>query len=325
MAVRDYKGAAPRTALAAPMTSVDLTFTVASGGGTGYPDGSGGRFTVCLDAGLAGEEKVDCVSRAGDVFTVAAGGRGYDDTAATTHGNSANVDHVGSATDLREANVHVNATGAVHGLTGSIVGTTDTQTLTNKTLTTPTVGSFTNAQHNHSNAAGGGKLAQANTHESPDTDSATSALHHTLGTGANQAAAGNHSHAGSSGVLGAATVATAESTSSASFTDLATVGPSITVTVPASGKLLLTVACRANTGSAINHWEMSADIGGAAASAVNALAFLARASEGDYALSRQSLVTGLTPSASITLTAKYLSQGSGPTTFSDRTISAIGV
>lgn len=33
------------------------------------------------------------------------------------------------------------------------------QTLTNKTLTTPTIASMTNAQHNHSNAAGGGTLA----------------------------------------------------------------------------------------------------------------------------------------------------------------------
>ena len=34
-----------------------------------------------------------------------------------------------------------------------------TETLTNKTLTTPTIGSFTNATHNHENAAGGGQLS----------------------------------------------------------------------------------------------------------------------------------------------------------------------
>jgi hypothetical protein len=33
-----------------------------------------------------------------------------------------------------------------------------TETLTNKTLTTPTIGDFTNANHNHQNAAGGGTL-----------------------------------------------------------------------------------------------------------------------------------------------------------------------
>lgn len=40
--------------------------------------------------------------------------------------------------------------------TGTIVGTSDSQTLTNKTLTTPTIGDFTNATHNHSNNANGG-------------------------------------------------------------------------------------------------------------------------------------------------------------------------
>lgn len=72
---------------------------------------------------------------------------------------------------------------------------------TSPTITTPTVASFANAGHNHADAAGGGKLAQANTHESPDTDTATTALHHTLGTGANQAAQGNHAHTGKT-VLG---------------------------------------------------------------------------------------------------------------------------
>lgn len=36
---------------------------------------------------------------------------------------------------------------------------TATQTLTNKALTTPTIGDFTNAQHSHADAAGGGQLS----------------------------------------------------------------------------------------------------------------------------------------------------------------------
>lgn len=43
--------------------------------------------------------------------------------------------------------------------TDTIVGRATTDTLTNKTLTTPTIGSFTNATHNHTNAAGGGQLS----------------------------------------------------------------------------------------------------------------------------------------------------------------------
>ena len=47
------------------------------------------------------------------------------------------------------------------GLVGSeveIVTLSGNQILTNKTLTTPTIGSFVNAQHNHQNAAGGGQI-----------------------------------------------------------------------------------------------------------------------------------------------------------------------
>jgi len=41
----------------------------------------------------------------------------------------------------------------------TIAGIAAAQTLTNKTLTTPTIGDFTNATHDHSNAAGGGALS----------------------------------------------------------------------------------------------------------------------------------------------------------------------
>jgi hypothetical protein len=44
---------------------------------------------------------------------------------------------------------------------GAFVLDTATQTLTNKTLTAPTVGSFANANHTHQNAAGGGTLDAA--------------------------------------------------------------------------------------------------------------------------------------------------------------------
>jgi hypothetical protein len=43
--------------------------------------------------------------------------------------------------------------------TGTAVLLDATQTLTNKTLTTPTIASFTNAGHNHADAAGGGQLS----------------------------------------------------------------------------------------------------------------------------------------------------------------------
>lgn len=43
----------------------------------------------------------------------------------------------------------------------TLVGRDTSDTLSNKVLTTPTIGSFTNATHNHSNAAGGSQLTSS--------------------------------------------------------------------------------------------------------------------------------------------------------------------
>jgi len=50
------------------------------------------------------------------------------------------------------------ALAAAHGATGAVVGTTNAQSLSGKTLITPIIASFVNAQHSHANAAGGGKV-----------------------------------------------------------------------------------------------------------------------------------------------------------------------
>jgi hypothetical protein len=62
------------------------------------------------------------------------------------------------------------------GVSEQLVGLTAIQTLTNKTLTTPTIASFTNATHDHSDGSGGGTLSHtsltaigSNTHDQIDT------------------------------------------------------------------------------------------------------------------------------------------------------------
>jgi hypothetical protein len=108
MPVRSYSGNAKSTALAEAITATATTFLVEDG--TGYPDGAAGPFVVTLSGATAGEEKVLCATRTGTSFTVAAGGRGFDDTTASAHPNQALVQHTFSATDAREANAHANAT-----------------------------------------------------------------------------------------------------------------------------------------------------------------------------------------------------------------------
>ena len=64
--------------------------------------------------------------------------RAQDGTTAQTHTAGQIVKHMITGRDLQEAQNHIDAT-AVHGATGAVVGTTNTQTLTNKTLTTPKI------------------------------------------------------------------------------------------------------------------------------------------------------------------------------------------
>ena len=77
---------------------------------------------------------------------------------------SASTSRAGLLTKAKFDEVVLNTThrglsAAAHGITGSVVGTTDSQTLAAKTLTTPTIGDMTNATHDHADAAGGGTIA----------------------------------------------------------------------------------------------------------------------------------------------------------------------
>jgi hypothetical protein len=151
---RYYSSTAVDTTLTGAVNASATTITVAavSGFPASYP------YTLALDYDTSSEELVNVTAAAGTTLTIV---RGQDGTTGVAHDAGAAVKHVASARDYREPQEHINATSAVHGVTGSVVGTSDTQTLSNKTLTTPTIGSFVNATHAHTAAASGGTLTAA--------------------------------------------------------------------------------------------------------------------------------------------------------------------
>jgi hypothetical protein len=145
---RSYEGAAQAAVLTSALGGSTADLTIYCDDLTNWPTGTGSRpFFVCIDRGKATEEKILCSSRSSNTLTVynsgGVNGRASDDTSITSHAVNASIEHVFTATDADEANAHVNASSGVHGLSGSVVGTTDTQVLTNKTLTSPSINGAT--------------------------------------------------------------------------------------------------------------------------------------------------------------------------------------
>ena len=135
MARRSYAGGAVPTTLSVLINSSVLSMTGAVF--TNWPNGSGGLFVATIDRGLTTEEKVLITGISGTTATIAQ--RGYDGTTGQAHAAGAIIEHTLSAIDLDEANAHVNTAVGVHGIGGgaAVVGTSTTQILTNKTLTSP--------------------------------------------------------------------------------------------------------------------------------------------------------------------------------------------
>lgn len=124
---RYYSSVARRTTLTSSVSSsaTSITLTAATGLPSSVP------FTLLLDVGTVNEEVVEVTYRSGVNCTVT---RGVDGSTGVAHTSGGVVSHGFTARDLDEPNAHVVASTGVHGLSGVAVGTTDTQSLTNKTL-----------------------------------------------------------------------------------------------------------------------------------------------------------------------------------------------
>ena len=152
MARREYKGAAVQTTLASGITSSSSSLSLTAY--TGWPTGS---FTMIIDPGLAGEEKLLCTSQVSGTVTITT--RGYDNTLASAHTAGAVCYPAPMAVDFDEANSHVNSNLTAHTATtsaqlasvisdetgsGSLVFATS-PTLVTPALGTPASGVLTNA------------------------------------------------------------------------------------------------------------------------------------------------------------------------------------
>jgi hypothetical protein len=155
MTTRKYSSRSQQTTLTSAITAGAVTMVVGSGSALlgGATVTGTERFTVVIDPDTALEEIVDVSAVSTNTFTIA---RGIENAGTgQIHSAGAVVRHMVTGRDLREANLHIEATGAyndgtathaMHGIAsgeGDVVGTDKTQTLTAKTLTSPIITSPT--------------------------------------------------------------------------------------------------------------------------------------------------------------------------------------
>ncbi len=126
---RYYSSTAVRTTLVSSIGTVDTSFQPASDSGfpPSYP------FVLVFEKDSANEEIVQVTAKVGSSFTIT---RGIDGTSARSHSAGTSVEHAIIADDLTDFRAHEAAAANVHeiGASASVVGTTTTQTISNKTL-----------------------------------------------------------------------------------------------------------------------------------------------------------------------------------------------
>lgn len=154
MAPRFYINTSKEASLLAGVGSADVTFNLSGSGLVNVP---ATPFTIRIDPDTSSEEVCLVTGGSATSLTVT---RGFDGTTPTSHLAGAKVRHVVIAEFFNKADAHVEASADVHGLSGgaAVVGTSQSQTLTNKTLSA----SVTDLAHTTSPAASQAHRVHAN-------------------------------------------------------------------------------------------------------------------------------------------------------------------
>lgn len=141
---RQYEGGASKVQLDLPLGNSTSDKTIyCSTIPADWPGLIDRPFYIVIGRNTPTEEKILCSSRSGNILYVydvdGINGRAADGSSLFAHNSGDEVEHIFTATDADEANAHVNAESNVHGVAGQVVGTTDIQSLENKTLEAPEI------------------------------------------------------------------------------------------------------------------------------------------------------------------------------------------
>ena len=124
---RYYSALAQDTTLIGNITNSTTSMVV--GATVGYPSTT--PYVLAVDYNAAAEELVLVTGISGTTLTIT---RGYNGTTGVSHTTGAVIRHVIIAQDLTDMQDHFTTTTGTHGVAGTIVGNSDAQTLTNKTI-----------------------------------------------------------------------------------------------------------------------------------------------------------------------------------------------
>ena len=333
MTTRKYSSRSQQTTLTSAVTSGATILPVANaatllGGAT---VSTGQTFTIVIDPDTSLEEIVDITSISGNNLTVT---RDVDMAGAQAQDHSAGavIRHMIIGRDLREPNLHIEAsaayndgtsTHALHGLAsgdGSVVGTTATQTLSNKTLgsdlaaggfkvtglATPTA-SGDAATKNYVDTAPNAAAAQAATSATSAAASATAAATSATSAAASATAAATSATSAAASATSAntsavnalsySTSASTSATSAATSATSAAASATAAATSATSAAASATAAATSATSAAASVSTVAASATAAATSATSAAASAtAAATSATSAANSLTSITGQTGS-----------------------------